>query len=643
LGTLAALLPLAWLYLRRRQRPPATVSSLVIWRAIARPVVAKREPRLPLLFFIQALLVLAGVMAAAGPYLLKPRPPGPPRDAVVVLDVSASMQAKLDSGTRFEEARDAAVERARQLGADGRRITVIAAGLQPEVVGAGLDGEQAARAIEALAPRDTAGNLTAAAELAATRAGADGSVDLYTDTPIDELVMSRDARTAIAVHRFGTGGANVAVAGVRVQTNPFDKTRPSRILLSVRSFADEPREVGIEIAPLPPTQGAPLARTVTLAPNATEVVAFDQVAWSGPFAARLSVGDDLAVDDVSYGFVPPPRELPVALVTEDATFARAFESLVKKLGSANVKTIAPDAYRPEDSAEITIFDRTAPQIPPAGNVAYLAPRQGNADVTIAPQAGEARFAESRDHEMLRGVQNPDTLLSGRLVGLATGGPLKPIMLGRAEGREVALALAGEVGERRVVATAFPIRPGSLSDADSLPSIVFALNLVRWLSPASSGAPLERLAGERLRAGSAGAPAITRLVGPDGARDLGPTEETPLARAGVYEAVSPGGTRPLLVSFLDPGESDIRRSAQAAAPAPPPTAAAAARQQAAAAAAAAEASMHVPYAHAAVLALVGLMLLEWLVVAATGRRRARANAAGSRAASAADEAAAGAGA
>ena len=60
LAALALLAPLAWLWLRRRRRPPATVSSLVLWRRIARPQGPRRERRLPPLFVAQALLLAAG-------------------------------------------------------------------------------------------------------------------------------------------------------------------------------------------------------------------------------------------------------------------------------------------------------------------------------------------------------------------------------------------------------------------------------------------------------------------------------------------------------------------------------------------------------------------------------------------------------
>jgi VWA domain-containing protein/aerotolerance regulator-like protein len=649
----AILIPLAWLYLRRRKRPPAVVSSLLVWQAVARPLAAHR-PRLPLLFFIQALLVSACLTAIAAPFVLHPAPEGPARDAVVVIDLSASMQARLGGGTRFDAARAAARERVAELADDAKGITLIAADLQPNVLGTGLSGSQAVALLDRTRPVDTAGNLTAAIELAATHAGPEGTVDLFTDTPREDLVLSRDARDATAVHRFGEGGENVGFTALRVVASPFEDAAHARVLLSVRNFSRAPREVAVDVAPLgesaplgaagsdgaaasgasssdspaPPRADADASnraaggsgasrthQTVTLAPGETVLLSFDGLPFSGLFRASLAGGDDLALDDQAYGFLQPRRTLPVVVVTDDPAFSRAIEGLARKLGNVTVRSVAPPVYRPGLSNEVTLFDRVAPPIPPSGSAAYFAPRQGNADVSIVGAASDARFAEVRDHELLAGVENPETLLSGKLIALATGTALRPVVIGRSEGRDAALVLAGEVGGRRVVATAFPLRPESLSDADALPSLVFTLNLLRWLAPAGDEAPLLRVAGERLRAGSPEATSIQRLEGPDGSRALGPTEEVSLEHAGLYRAVGATRSRPLAVNFFDPIESDIARPPiSAAQPAFVPSARA--RRETPAG----PAVERRPHVRELLLAALLAMLVEWPLVAWMRTRR-----------------------
>lgn len=639
LAALGIVVPLLWFYLRTRRRPPAFVSSLAIWRALAEPAVQRRRPRLPLLFFVQAALIVASVLALAQPFARRALPPGPARDAVIVLDVSASMQARQDGSTRFALARAAAQKRAWELGQSGRQLTIIAAAQQPAVLGAQLDGARAADLLGTLEPRDTAGNLTAATELAATQAGANGSIDVFTDVATDGLVMSRDARALSTVHRFGTGGANVALVGVRVLANPFESLSRTRLIVTLRNHAADAREVTVAVAPLAADAAAKdgaTTRTVRLAPGATEVASIDGFTWSGPFRVTMSPDDDLALDNTIYGVIPAPNPLRLLLVTEDDALQRAFENLARSLGNVAVRTLLPIQYQPENAGEITVFDRFAPPLPPAGNAVYLAAPRGNADVTVVGAGPRARFAEVRAHELVAGVANAETLLDEGTVALATSATMKAVLLGRVEGREVPLLLAGEVGGRRVVATAFPLRASDLRSADALPTLVFTINLLRWLSPDARDAPLTRLAGERLRAGFPDAAPIARLEGPAGTRELGPADEVTLERAGVYQAIGAGGTRDLLVSFIDPAESDIARPLTPPAPPPPvraeePVVSAASTWQ------------ELPHVREFLIAAVVAMLLEWLVIAASGTRgRRRAADAGAASGGAADLAGSGAG-
>lgn len=654
--------PLVWLYLRVRPRPPAMVSSLRIWRHVPSPAAPpRRRPKLPPLFFVQALLILVTSLALASPYRKEPRPPGPPRDALLVLDVSASMQGRFDGATRFARAIARARERADELAAEGRRITLLRAGPQPDVVASGLDATAAKEHLDTLVPLDTSANLTAAIELAATLAGDDGSIDVFSDADADALVMSRDARSIATVHSFGSGGANVAISDVRVQTNPFGHETSARVLVTVRNYADESRTVGLEIIPLeedaiaiaaatraaaatddaedddpnprqrgsavpepsedhqsaaPPT---PLRHSLDLAPRGQEVVSIDRVRWTGAFEARLASEDDLPLDDVVYDYVPPARSIDLLLVSEDRALAEKLSWLAERVGSFAVRTVAPAGYDPQEVGEITIFDRFVPDLPPASNVAYLAPTRGNADITVVTDLEDMKVAERRAHPLLRGVTVTDSLLGARPVGLAPSA-LRPVLLGRSEGRELGLVQVGEIGGREIVATAFPLSARALGRADDLPSLIFTLNLLRHLSPVAGDAPLLRNAGERLRAGSRLAAPIERLDGPGGSRELGAGADVTLEQAGIYEAESRSGTRRVYVSFVDATESDLlgpaveRPESDGPVPAAPPPQAPATADE--------SAWTRIPYLREILFAIAGILLLEWIVVATMSPGRGR---------------------
>ncbi|MDG2308071.1 MAG: BatA and WFA domain-containing protein [Candidatus Binatia bacterium] len=646
--------PLVWLYLRVRPKPPAMVSSLRIWRHVPSPAAPpRRRPKLPPVFFLQALLIVVSSVALASPYRKEPRPPGPPRDAVLVADVSASMQSRHEGSTRFEAAIDSAQARAVELSGEGRRITVVRAGPQPEALGSGLDGAAARAKLEELEPLDTSANLTAAIELAATLAGPDGSIDVFSDTAASGIVMSRDARAIADIHTFGASGENVAVTDVRVQTNPFDEESAARLLVTVRNYSTAAREVGLEILPLGDIEkpvadetdatdaekaagsdeaeapadggeaaeteiGPQLVHTLTLEPRGQEIVSVDGVRWAGAFEARLSADDDLALDDVVFGYIPRGRSVDILLVSDDTKLATRLVWLAERAGSFAVRTTTPQNYDPQDVGEITVFDRFVPELPPPSNVAYLAPSSGNADVTVVEQTGATKVAERREHSLLRGVTTTEGLLGKKPVGLAPGA-LRPVLLGRSDGREIALIQAGEIGGRQIVTTAFRIDPAKLTRADDLPSLIFTLNLLSFLSPESIEAPLLRTTGERLRAGSRLAAPIEKVEGPDGSHRLGAGADLTLERAGVYEASSRTGTRPMYVSFIDATESDIHREPDATAADEPttdsPTKTTAADGD--------EANWtEIPYLREVLLVVALLLLAEWLFVAAVAPGRAR---------------------
>jgi hypothetical protein len=617
LAILALVGPLLWLYLRPRTRPPATVSSLRIWRrAVERAEAPSRKPKLPLLFFVQAALLAASAVALSRPFEWKEVPLGPPADAIVVIDVSASMQSREAGMTRFEAAREGAVARIGEIAgaSPSRRFTVIAAGLQPEVVGKGLSADEAKRALAAITPVDTTANLTTAVELAATGAGAEGTVDLFTDLAPEDLVVSRDAREATQVHRYGTSDDNAAIVDLEILANPFEESAQARVVVSVRNGSSRERSVEIELAPVdtPPAAGAatpsaePLRQSVLLPSGATEAVVFAGVPWSGAFTARLKGEDALPLDDIVYGYVPLPQPLQVLLVSDDAQLRQELGALAARAGRIDLKSVSSAEWTPEQARPVTIFDRFVPTLPPAGNVLYLAPSSGNGDIAVTGTARGLRLAELRDNDLVRGLQGFDGLLTDSMAVLAPRGDLRALALGRGERREHPLLLAGESGGRRIVATAFPLRADTLRRADGLSALLLLVRSLRWLSPAQAAAPIERLTGERLRASSRGAPPITRIEGEHGARDLAPTEEITLERAGPYRVLGDGRETRLLVSYIDPAESSIGRSPiQPLAPRP-------VRKSADDASSVWEQQ---PFLVPVLLAMLVLMLGEWILVAA----------------------------
>ncbi|HET6316725.1 MAG TPA: BatA domain-containing protein, partial [Chloroflexota bacterium] len=91
---------------RRRVRVPA----LFLWADLPRATAGRRRRQWPPLTLLLALQIMAGILAALA--LARPAlSSDPPRHLALIVDASASMQATDVSPTRFEAARQMAVQR----------------------------------------------------------------------------------------------------------------------------------------------------------------------------------------------------------------------------------------------------------------------------------------------------------------------------------------------------------------------------------------------------------------------------------------------------------------------------------------------------------------------------------------------------
>jgi len=97
LGTVGVLIVLH-LYGRRRRAVP--VGTLFLWQRVPAEPLDRRRFRPDLLFALQLVLLLALIAGLVRPYLEVATPAAEPVRLLVVLDVSASMPAREEAGTR---------------------------------------------------------------------------------------------------------------------------------------------------------------------------------------------------------------------------------------------------------------------------------------------------------------------------------------------------------------------------------------------------------------------------------------------------------------------------------------------------------------------------------------------------------------
>ena len=114
------------IYMLRPKRLRMPVSSLRLWRAlpeVERSRARLHRPPLSLLMILQAIALVLGAIALAQPALTAPEG----RLSVIVLDASGTMQATSGGQSRFDAARDRAVDTVSTMGPQDR-VTLLRAG-----------------------------------------------------------------------------------------------------------------------------------------------------------------------------------------------------------------------------------------------------------------------------------------------------------------------------------------------------------------------------------------------------------------------------------------------------------------------------------------------------------------------------------
>lgn len=553
-------LPIVALYVLRLWRREVVVPSLWLWQAAAEDRRANRpwqRLRRHWLLLLQLLVLATLVLATARPAL--PALPVPQGQVLVLLDASASMQARrVAGGTRF----DAALAALRELAASldvASRVTVIAVTAEPHVVLRDGDAAALRRLLPTLAPTDGPANWPSAASLAA---------GLVTATVPATLVLTDGAFAGPLPPLPGTVMLQVVVeeddlsAMANVGLVAFSLRRSAEAytaFVRVRN-AGPARQVTLLLL----AEGDVLARRVLELPHDGEVaLVFSDLPARPWYEARLEgAADALPLDDRAWIALPGAGFGRVLLVTAGNRFLEAALRAVPGF------EVTQAAALPAEVADygVVVVDRES--FGAAGVPAWL----------IAPPVDTPCGIPT-------GVFTPTGTLR------ATSHPLlqyltwEEVHLARAnrytlpadarvllEVAEGPLLWTVERPGQRLLCQAFALQDSDLPLRVTFP--ILTINALTWLLPQTSQAPLFPLP-----AGRSWLPALpldtlaATLVTPEGAR-VAWAGQTPPAlpqRAGLYflEIETPQGvqTQAVALALLDATESDLRPRLEGAAALP----------------------------------------------------------------------------
>jgi hypothetical protein len=572
---LAAVGVLVVLYLYDRRRRVIPVATLFLWKQVPASPLERERFRPDLLFLLQLALLVALIVGFLRPYLSERRGPAASARLLLVLDVSASMQARENGGTRFEMARRGARERVGALRGGGAVMLVVAAERAHVALRWTSDHAHIEERLEALAPLDTPTNLAPALELALGEAEAQPGtrVVAFTDLPREASGIDPARLATLDYVQIGTTDDNLALAGLTVEERPFRSPESAVATVLVRSFASVPRSAALEAS----IDGVLWTRReLSLAARGSTHVLLTDPPRAGELIVTLVADDALAVDDRAVGWLDAPPALDLELVTDSAGLAAALEEVAAAIGAGAFRVTSPARYpeAPPTRGRVTVFDRVVPAtLPPAGGVLLLAPPPGNAVCPGDAVVDAAAVIDwESEHPILAGFTDLQALEVTRATRLSLPPWGEPVVQAASRQAAFPLLVAGEREGRRLACLAAGL-PTPLAVSDRLPLLLLTLGTLRWLAQASDAGVVMLHTGRPVAAG----PGPTAPVeGPDQGAGLRIGGDPPVLiaeRTGVYR-LGPGGERIVLANLFDTHESDIGRTGSGEWPAsvaPRPTA------------------------------------------------------------------------
>jgi von Willebrand factor type A domain/Aerotolerance regulator N-terminal len=475
LSLFALSVPLVLLYFLKVRRRERTVSSLLLWSTSLRDREAstffQRLHRDPLMLLqLLALLVLALALARPVATVMGQGA----RKVVVVLDTSASMKAQDVSPSRFDVARAGAASLVRGLG-EGAEVMVIEAGVQPKVTAAlARDRERALGAIRSAQARDLPTRLVEAVRTARALVAADPRAEIHVFTDGAFALPQSEDTTDPRVRWVGVGGQakNVAITSLSIRKNYYGAF-DYQAFVSLVNYSNEAQTFAFRLE----LDGKSIAeKEVTLEPNVRRSVVLPfSHGGSGTITARIRVDDDLAVDNVAYAVLPPPRKIAVLLVSPGNLF---LEKVLRTDPQVSLDVRTPDQYQGGmGEADVVILDSVTPPRAGPGRFIFVNAVPPDVPLEVLGRIERPTIMDwDRTHPVMRHVEFAKVTIEDamRIRPLAAGRPVVEAVGGP-------LVYALEEPERKALFVGFDLFKTDFPLRIAFPLVLS--NTLRWLHPA----------------------------------------------------------------------------------------------------------------------------------------------------------------
>lgn len=368
------------MYLLKQKAVETPISSLFLWKEMYRNVEANtpwEKLKKNWLLILQIITLIVLILALTSPYIMSGSAGAD--HAVIVIDNSASMNAMYDENrTRLEYAIEEAQDYVRSL-KTGTGISIITSNSKATLVLSNSDDKtQAAAELRAVENTYINGDCVAGIEMVKSMQTQWDSVETicFTDTNVsmeqvegyivDVYVPMENASVDYVGH--GTNNGKLIVLA------KISNYGTEEITADVNLYGDDSL---LQI------------KTVTVEPNFSQVIYFDEVDFEGEtLCVELTGTDAIKEDNSCYDILKDEQTTNVLLMTEANVYLEKALMLVDGIQITKSNDIASFAEFMTQDYDLYIFDGMVPDVlPTEGNMIFMNARCDTLYETISPMGG----------------------------------------------------------------------------------------------------------------------------------------------------------------------------------------------------------------------------------------------------------------
>ena len=453
------------------------ITNLFLWQEALKErsshiTLERLKRNLPL--FLQILIVILASLALAKPsWLYFASKQG---DMILVVDTSASMKTQFESGTRFEAAREKALEIIEQRNPD-QKILIIEAANKPAVKGGFLDdSKQAKRVVKELTPSDASAELEKAIYLALSFVDPLKKDRLYlisdgSGENIAELVKNHPRIIPIII---SGGKRNIGITKFEFRRH-VDHTDSYEIMLEIKNFNPAPIECAVRLSV---DNAIILNRPITFNAREKKLLIFPYAGiLTGIAKALIEIDDDFATDNQAYLSLNASKDIWVLLVSKGNHFLQRLLESYPNFKVNSINEIIPSSWHEQTRRhDIVIVDRMDFPKTKKGNFLLI---DAYSPSIPAVKTGRVRFPKNLDWNKKSPLM-ANVNIVGLAVEQAAGLRVDSSMQAVIESDRTGLMYVYEEGGFRAVFLGFDITRSDLPLKVAFP--VMMSNIFNWLNP-----------------------------------------------------------------------------------------------------------------------------------------------------------------